>query len=536
MRSFRLLQAAILALAGWWAFAPALTGGWIWDDTRYLPDNILLHDPARLWKTWFAPGTFYEYYPLTATVQFIQWSLWGNETPFYHVTNMALHIVNAFLVWKLFEKLGLRLAWLGGMIFAVHPLTVESVAWISELKNTLSLAPFLLAMIFYVDYEEQGRERDYWLSLGLFLIAMLAKTTMAPFPAVILLYAWWKRGRIGLSDLRAATPFLVISTVLVTLTVLSAIWYVQVFPEIDKEPPEGGWAAGPASAGLAIFFFASKFFWPTGLMLIYPRWLEAGVSPPDFLPWIALTAAVGWLWWKRREGWSRGTLLGLGFFLIMLMPVLSMFLVRDTSMVRSLDHLVYLPMIGLTGLTVAGLEAISARFSVQLRCAGTGILAVALVLMAWESHAYAVIFQNEEGLWKFTVQQNPGSAEAHYNLGNMLIRTGHVPEAVQEYRAALRLNPDHGDAHTNLGNALLQLGQVAAALPEYSEALRINPNDADVHTDLGVALAMLNRLPEARIQFEEALRLDPHHATAQADLSRIGSAGNPADGSKAVPK
>ncbi|MCE0498618.1 MAG: tetratricopeptide repeat protein [Methylacidiphilales bacterium] len=517
-RALRLLQAAILALTGWWAFAPALMGWWIWDDLRYLPNNVLLHDPARLWKTWFAPGIFNEYYPLTATVQFIQWSLWGSETPYYHATNMALHIVNAFLVWKLFEKLGLRLAWLGGMIFAVHPLTVESVAWIVELKNTLSLAPFLLAMIFYLDYEEQGRERDYWLALGLFLTAMLAKVTMAPFPAVILLYAWWKRGRIRWNDLRAAMPFLVIAAVLSGLTTISGIENQKIHPEADQEPPEGGWEAGPASAGLAIFFFIAKFFWPTGLMLIYPRWLEAGVSPYDFLPWIALTAIVGWLWWKRKEGWSRNALLGLGFFLIMLTPALSMFLVKDARMVRSLDHLAYIPMIGLTGLTVAVLGAISARLSPRLRCAGMGVLAVALAVLAWGSHTYAALFQDEETLWKYTLERNPHSSLAHETLGNVLQEHGRNSEAMEQYRLALRYSPINSGPHVNMALFLFQSGRTPEAMAEYAKALEINPKEAMIHYDLGNALTQLGREAQAIVQYQTAIKLDPDGPEAHYNL------------------
>lgn len=509
-RALRLLQAAILALAGWWAFAPALTGGWIWDDAHYLPNNALLHNPERLWKTWFEPGTFNEYYPLMATVQLVQWSLWGNETPFYHVTNMALHIVNAFLVWRLFVKLGLRLAWLGAMIFAVHPLMVESVAWIAELKNTLSLAPFLLAMIFYLDYEEQGRERDYWQALGLFLVAMLAKVTMSPFPAVILLHAWWKRGRIGWGDLRGAMPFLVISAVLATLTMLSGIWYLQVHPETDHEPPEGGWEAGPASAGLAIFFYIAKFFWPTGLMLVYPRWLEAGVTPSDFLPWIALMVLMGWLWWNRWEEWSRGVLLGFGFFLIMLAPVLGMFLVKDANMVRSLDHLIYLPMIGLTGLTVAGLGAISKRLSPRLRCAGMGVLALALVLLAWESHVYAAVFQDEETVWKFTLMRNPGSSVAHETLGNFLQEYGRIPEAVAQYRLALRCSPNNSGPHANMALILFQSGHAPEAMAEYAKALAICPKDATIHYDLGNAFSQMGHEAEAIAQYEAAVKFDPN--------------------------
>ena len=236
------LRAAVLAALGWWIYAPALYGDWVWDDVLYLPQNPLLNDPERLWKLWFAPGHVLDYYPIEATVQWVQWQLWGQNTFGYHVTNVALHIVNALLVWRLLGKFKLRLAWLGGLLFLVHPVQVESVAYISELKNTLSLSPFLLAMGAWIDYEERQQTRDYALALGLFLVAMLCKISMAPFPVVILLYAWWKRGRVGTQDLKQSAPFFLISLALGVMTILSGIWYRQLHLEPEEIVPLGGLA------------------------------------------------------------------------------------------------------------------------------------------------------------------------------------------------------------------------------------------------------------------------------------------------------
>ena len=177
------LQAALIATATLWVFSPAFHGTWLMDDGLYVLENPLQHDPARLWKTWFVPGSFIEYYPMEETVRWAQWQLWGAEPLGYHLTNVGLQIVSALLVWRLLAKLGLRLAWIGGLIFAVHPVQVESVAWIAELKNLLSLTPFLLAMAAWIDFEERRDARDYWLALGLFLVAMLCKISAAPFPA-----------------------------------------------------------------------------------------------------------------------------------------------------------------------------------------------------------------------------------------------------------------------------------------------------------------------------------------------------------------
>ncbi|HUB65900.1 MAG TPA: tetratricopeptide repeat protein [Candidatus Methylacidiphilales bacterium] len=517
-RALRLLQAVILVLAGWWTFAPALTGGWIWDDLAYLPKNPLLHDPAWLWKTWFIPGTYNEYYPLTETAQGAQWMLWRQCTLFYHVANVMLHLVSALLIWRLLEKLGLRLGWLGGLIFAIHPLTVESVAWISELKNTLSLALFLAAIIFYLAYDEQGRERDYRLALGFFLAAMLAKATMAAFPLAILLYAWWKRGQIGQNDLRAAAPFFAVSVVLVALTVLASVRHAQTHPEMGEQAPGEGVLGGLVNAGVAIFFFASKFFWPFNLMLIYPRWLQAPAALPDLFPWMPVVVTLGVLWWKRRQEWSRHLLLGLGFYLLMLAPVLVFIVTDNVNMIWSLDHLAYLPMIGLIGLVVAGVEAVSAWLSPRLRCAGMGVLGVALAVLAGASHARAALFQDEETLWKSTLQSNSGSWAAHDALGDVLEARGRFPEAMAEYAQALHLYPNSAGTHASVAFILLQTGHVREALAAYAQSLKINPYDAYVHYNFGNALSQTGNVQEAIAQYEAALKIDPSLEEAHYNL------------------
>ena len=228
------LRALLIVAATLWVFSPAFHGGWIWDDGWYITTNPLLHDSTGLWKFWFQPGSWVEYYPLEETVQWMQWQLWGNDTFGYHLTNVVLHIVSALLVWRLLSKFGLRLAWLGGLLFAVHPVQVESVAYISELKNTLSLPFFLLASCCWIDYEEHRQKQDYQWAFGLFLAGMLCKITLAPFPLLILLYAWWKRGRIDGKDLKTSTPFFILSLVLGFMT----IWAGQRYEAVGHGHPD----------------------------------------------------------------------------------------------------------------------------------------------------------------------------------------------------------------------------------------------------------------------------------------------------------
>lgn len=294
----QLLQALLIVGASFWVFWPVLHGDWIWDDPFLIVQSTLIHDPAGLWKIWFQPNRLVDYQPITVSVEWIEWRLWGYETLGYHLANIILHVSGALLVWRLFSKLGLRLAWLGGLIFAIHPLQVESVAWISEIKNVLSLPPFLLAMCAWIDYKERRQKADYFLALGWFLVAMLCKTTMVMFPLVILLYAWWKQGLIGWSNLKISAPFFIISLILGLIT----IWFSHNDPD-GRVIPMGGFFSRLACIGITISFYFSKFFLPVKLIPIYPPWSVDPPLPVQFLLWPLLGGIIYWFWGKR-ESWG----------------------------------------------------------------------------------------------------------------------------------------------------------------------------------------------------------------------------------------
>lgn len=557
-----MLRAALIFAVGFWVYWPALYGDWVWDDVLYITGNPLLHDPARFWKTWFEPGSWSEYYPLHETIQMLQWQILGNHTFGYHLANVILHVINALLVWKLLSKFGLRLAWIGGLIFAIHPVQVESVAYISELKNTLSLPFFLLAMYIWIDYEENKLGKDYRWALGLFLVAMLCKITMAPFPLVILLYAWWKRGRIEWKDLKASAPFFATSIVLGVITLKAASIHLRLHP-MDDAIPLGGFFSRIACIGLTLSFYFGECIWPVNPVPVYPQWNINPPSPVQFLPWPIWCGVIYWFWTKRR-GWGRHAFLGLGFFFLNLLPFSG--LVANSFMKSSwvMDHLLYVPIIGLIGLAVATLDQLSERLSPFLWRCSTGVVALAMALMAWESHAYAAIFVNQETFWSYAVAHNPGCWVAHNNLGIAFIQNGRGSEAVQEYEKALNINPGLIAPRVNLGNALAQMGKMNEAMDRFQEALRIrpgdimikkkicnalrssgqyeeaanvyleilrkNPNDVEAHTDLGVVLIQMGRRLEGIQHYKEAIRLQPDFAPAHYNLGIVLGESHDMDG------
>jgi tetratricopeptide (TPR) repeat protein len=502
-------------VAGFWVFSPAFHGDWLWDDGLRIPQNRLVHDPAGLWKIWFEPGKLVDYLPITVSVEWLEWRLWHGDTLGYHLINVSLHVLGSLLVWRLLGKFNLRLAWLGGLLFAIHPAAVESVAWISELKNTLSLPFFLLSMGAWIDYDHLGKRKDYFRALGLFLVAMLCKATMVMFPVVILLYAWWRRNRIGWNDLKACAPFFAVSLALglVTLEFLHPAMG-------NKSVPLGGLTSRLALAGLAIAFYFSKCVLPVWLLPIYPKWTVDPSSLAQFLPWPILIGAIGWCW-NKRTTWGRHALLGLGFFLINLAPFVGFTQAAYMSFTWVMDHVLYIPLIGLIGLAVAGCGQMDEKLPQSFRPLGVAAMAIVLALLAAESHGYAGIFVNQEKLWTYTLQGNPDSDVAHNNLGLVFLNSGRLPQAIEQFDAALKIKPDYAFAHNGLGNALFLSGRAEEAISHYREALRIDPGYPEAHNGLANALLQSGRLPEAGAECEKALKLNPNYAEAHCNLGLI---------------
>ena len=501
------LHALMIAAAGLWIYWTALQGDWLWDDNALVTDNPTLRSLHGLWAIWFTTPTT-DYWPLSWTMLWMEWHLWENEPLGYHLCSLALHIFSGFLIWRLFGRLGLRWGWLGGLLFVIHPLAVESVAWVSEIKNTLSLPFFLLSLNAWLDAEE-GKSASYRSSVLYYLAAMLAKTSTVMLPMVLLLYCWWKRGRVTWQELKRIIPYLAIAIILGLVTV-----------HFQNDPVAlGGIFTRSVGAGAAVFFYLGKFILPMDLLPIYPRW---GLDPPSILQVLALPTLVAFLLalWTWRGEWGRHALFGFGFFLLNLLPVLG--LLKMNYMVNSwvADHFVYLPMIGLVGLTVAGLEQLHERLPSPSRLFDIGTTATVILIgfLLWESHNYAALFNNSETLWTYTLKHNPQAPSAHTNLGVALMQTGRVSEAIEQFNQALKINQNDPVAHNGLGIALGQTGRVPEAIDQFEQALKIEPRDARIYHNLGIALMQAGHSAEAIEQFKQALKINPGEANTHRDL------------------
>jgi len=509
-----LLQAFLLIAAGLWVFWPALSGDWIWDDYLLIINNSKLRGWSGLWDIWFA-APMIDYWPLSWTVLWVEWQLWGNHPLGYHLLSLALHLGSGFLVWRILSRLGLPGGWMGGLLFVIHPLAVESVAWISEIKNTLSLPLFLLSFDAWLDAEENQKNSSYLRSVLYYLAAMLAKTSVVMLPLVLLFYGWWKRGKITRREIWRVAPFGSIALILGLVTV-----YFQSHGEEVDAIKMGGFFERMLGAGLALCFYLGKFLWPTELLPIYSKWV---LNPPSLiliLPIPLLIILMVGLWIQRKS-WGRHALFGFVFFVLNLLPVLGLVKMLYLNISPVADHLVYLPMIGLIGLVVAGVGQVERKLTEAMRSVGEIVLTVVLILLTWESHLYAEKFINQETLWSYALQYNPQAYLAHNNLGYALLQAGRTVEAKEHFEQALRLKPDYAEAYYNLGTNFLQMGQPSKAMGQFEQALKFKPNYAEAHNNLGVALAQNDQVLEAANHFEQALKLNPNYVAARDNLTRL---------------
>ena len=299
-------------------YVPALHGGFVWDDYGFFIDNPLVENPHGLHDIWLSTES-QDYFALTSTMLWAEWQAWGMNPVGYHVVNVLLHAAAAVLLWRVLRRLRIPGAWLGAALFAVHPVATLSAAWITEGKNTLSLALYLLALWAFLDYDERGGKGRYFLSLAAFLLALLAKGSVVVLPFVLLLCAWWRRDRITRKDVARSLPFFALALVMGLVTTWFQ-WHNAIRGGNVRLPGEGADSIIAAS-GWVVWFYLFKDLLPAGLTAIYPRWEVDGSSLPAWLPLLLLIGGLAWLW-MRRKTWGRAPLFAAAYFLIGLLPVL----------------------------------------------------------------------------------------------------------------------------------------------------------------------------------------------------------------------
>ncbi len=503
--------AAALLLAVLLTYQPAWNGGFVWNDGEVLPGPEL-RSWHGLYRIWFDVLATEQYYPMSFSAFWVEHKLWGDTTVGYHLVNIFLHAVAALLVMLILRRLAVPGAYLAAAIFALHPVQVESVAWITELKNTLSGVFYLGTMLLYLRFDQTRKARWYLAALGLFVLALLSKTATVMLPAVLPVIFWWQRGRLSWKrDLLPLAPLFLAAAMAAGVTV----WVERREGAVGSE-----FALGPVErcllAGRAIWFYLGKLFWPVDLTLIYPRW---NVSRTVWRQYLFPAAALLLLAvsWSLRRRW-RGPLAALLFFAATLFPVLGFFNVYFFRYSFVADHFQYLASLGIITLFSAGVALLLNRregwrkITVQIGCLA---LLTLLVALSWRQTR---MFADSETLYRTTVERNPDCWLVHNNLGLTRASRGQVDEAIAHFRKALEIKPNDVESHTNLANALVRRGQVDEGIEHYRKALEIKPDYAEAHSNLGAALAGRGYVDEAIEHYRKALEIKPDNAEAHSNL------------------
>jgi protein O-mannosyl-transferase len=506
------LFALLLFVATLAAYQPAWHGQRIWDDAAHLtpPELRSLDGLGRIWTH---IGATQQYYPLSFSAFWVEHKLWGEATLGYHVVNVFLHCVSAWLFLTILRRLQVPGAYLAAAIFALHPIHVESVAWMSQLKNTLSGVFYLAAGLAYLHFDGTRRRGPYTMALGLFVLGLMSKSAVVTLPAALLVVLWWKRGTLSWRrDVLPLSPFFLAGLAAGLLTLgLEQDLYGAKGEEFHFTMVERC-----LIAGRAVWFHLGKLLWPVNLLFMYPRW---HVDPTAWWQYLYPAAAIllaGGLWALRR--WSRAPLAALLLLAGTLFPTLGFFNVCTFRYSFVNDHHQYLAGLGIVALVSAG-AALASRPWTLCRPLHCGLLALLpLALLATLTWRQCRMYSDVETLWRTTVAGNPGCYLGWENLGNLLFKRGQVEEAIAQFRKALDIRPDYAEGHNDLGLALAQKGQLEEALVHYTQALQFRPGLWEARVNLGNALAEQGRLDEAIAHYRGALAAQPDNARIHANI------------------
>jgi hypothetical protein len=526
------MGAVLISAAVFMSYFPSLGGGFIWDDESLIVRNPLIKASDGLYRIWCSSEAF-DYWPIINTTFWIEWRMWGMHPTGYHIANLLLHIAASLLIWIILRRLSIPGAFLAALVFAVHPVNVESVAWIAQRKNTLAMLFFLLSILWYMKADMltasvgMAPAADmhtfssfilhpssflfwYWLSLLSFVMAMLSKGSVAVLPVILLMLIWWRR-KVTIKDLARTVPFFMVGAVLVVVNV----WFQTHGQEADVRTAV--FAERLLGAGAVVWFYLYKAILPLNLAFVYPEWC---IQTSDLLWWLPLLAVliVTAALWRYRNGWSRPFVFVWGIFCVTLMPVMGFTDVYFMKFALVADHYQYISIIGLIALAAASWSCWHRQTRAQHRWmtgSAAGIAVCMLMFLTWNQSG---LYRDTVTLYSATLKINPRCWMAHNNLGVAFFDEGKLAQAMEHFQQALNLKPEYAEPCNNLGECLLKAGRLPEAIDYFKHALRIKPGYDLAYWNLVMSYVKSNRPDEAVAAARKAL--DVARLQGQADLAK----------------
>jgi tetratricopeptide (TPR) repeat protein len=506
------------------AYWPALSGRQIWDDNEHVT-RPELQSAEGLYRIWFDLGATQQYYPLLHSAFWLEHKLWGDSTLGYHLANLLEHLTATCFVYFILTRLRAPGALLAAAVFALHPVNVESVAWISEQKNTLSAIFYLSALLVYLQFEQSRRPTTYGLATLLFILGLMTKTVTATLPVALLVVLWWQRGKISWRHaVRPLIPWFVLGLGAGLFTA----WVERTLIGAQGAEFQLSFAQRILLAGRAIWFYLANIVWPANLIFIYPRWQ---LDPTAWWQWLFPLAAAELLFlcWRARKKW-RAPLAGTLFFVGTLFPVLGFFNVYPFIYSFIADHFQYLASLGIIAPLAAGLTFLAERLSrfskfglvrqqySHLTSVLTALVLLVLVLLSWQQ---CRMYADAATLYQVTIDRNPDCWLAYDNLGVIAFNDNRIYDAIRLYQLSLQGNPNFAVAHYDLGIALAALNRDQEAIEQYQLAIEMRPRYAEAISNLGAAYFKMGSIKQAQESLEKAIAINPDLPEAHLNLALL---------------
>lgn len=501
-------------------FLPAINNGFTnYDDNLYVTSNPHVQGGlTRETTKWaFRSSVSGNWHPLTVLAHMLDCQMFGLKPRGHHLTGILLHALNAVLVFVVLRRMT-GAAWMSlfvAVLFGLHPLRVESVAWVAERKDVLSVMFWMLTLLAYTRFVEESRSCGakaslyYGLALASFSLGLMSKPMLVTLPCVLLLLDYWPLNRFD--DKRAWTlvvekaPFFLLAAISCVIT-----FVVQQHSRAVAPLGAASLTARMGNALVAYVLYIGKLFWPVDLAVLYPfrTWSIKIVLLTGFLLLCFSVFAIA----RRRQhpylpvGWF--------WFVGTLAPVIGLVQVGSQAMA---DRYTYVPSLGLLILLVWGAHAVTKSWR-QGRIAVSVVSVVVMLLCILLTYRQIGYWKDSETLWRHTIAVTHNNYIGHNTLGTALHHKGNLDEAIGEFQKALKLDPDYADAHDNLGATLYVKGNLDGAIREFQEALKLKPDYANAHYNLGVALQNKGKADEAIAQYREVIGLNPDYVKARYNL------------------